>query len=51
MDAGGIRPTVLDMADRLAEAGYLVLLPDLFYRYGSYWKRHPRFEPQAAFEN
>jgi carboxymethylenebutenolidase len=36
MDAGGIRPAVLDMAQRLADFGYVVLLPDLFYRYGSY---------------
>jgi carboxymethylenebutenolidase len=36
MDAGGIRPTVLAMADRLASAGYVVLLPDLFYRFGPY---------------
>lgn len=36
MDAGGIRPAMLDMAQRLADAGYVVLLPDLFYRYGPY---------------
>ena len=36
MDAGGIRPAVLEMAQRLADAGYVVLLPDLFYRYGPY---------------
>jgi carboxymethylenebutenolidase len=36
MDAGGIRPAMLDMARQLAEAGYVVLLPDLFYRYGPY---------------
>ena len=36
MDAGGIRPAALEMAERLANAGYIVLLPDLFYRYGSY---------------
>jgi carboxymethylenebutenolidase len=36
MDAGGIRPGLLDMARQLAAGGYLVLLPDLFYRYGSY---------------
>lgn len=36
MDGGGIRPAVLDMAQRLASAGYVVLLPDLFYRYGPY---------------
>lgn len=42
MDAGGIRPAALDMARRLAEAGYLVLLPDLFYRYGPYGPFVPR---------
>jgi carboxymethylenebutenolidase len=36
MDAGGIRPAMIDMARRLAEAGHVVLLPDLFYRYGPY---------------
>lgn len=36
MDAGGIRPTLIDMAERIARGGYVVLLPDLFYRYGSY---------------
>lgn len=36
MDAGGIRPAMVDMARRLAAAGYVVLLPDLFYRYGPY---------------
>lgn len=36
MDAGGIRPALVDMAERLARGGYLVLMPDLFYRYGPY---------------
>src|SRR5271156_3793611 len=36
MDGGGIRPAVLEMAQRLANGGYVVLLPDLFYRYGPY---------------
>lgn len=36
MDALAIRPALLSMAQRLADAGYLVLLPDLFYRYGPY---------------
>jgi len=36
MDAGGIRPAVLEMAQRLAGYGYVVLVPDLFYRYGAY---------------
>ena len=42
MDAGGIRPAVVGMAERLAHAGYLVLLPDMFYRYGSYGPFVPR---------
>ncbi len=42
MDAGGIRPAVLEMAQRLAEAGYVVLLPDLFYRYGPYGPLVPK---------
>jgi carboxymethylenebutenolidase len=35
-DAGGIRPAMLEMAARLADAGYVVLLPDLYYRFGPY---------------
>lgn len=34
MDGIGIRPALFDMAERLAAAGYYVLLPDLFYRIG-----------------
>ena len=34
MDGIGIRPALFDMAERLANAGYYVLLPDLFYRIG-----------------
>jgi carboxymethylenebutenolidase len=40
-DAGGIRPAVLQMGQRLANAGYVVLLPDLFYRYGPYGPLDP----------
>jgi carboxymethylenebutenolidase len=36
MDALGIRPAMWDMAQRLADGGYAVLLPDLFYRSGPY---------------
>ncbi|WP_294003645.1 dienelactone hydrolase family protein [Sphingomonas sp.] len=36
MDGLAIRPALLAMAKRLACCGYVVLLPDLFYRAGSY---------------
>jgi len=32
MDAVGIRPAMVEIAERIANAGYYVLLPDLFYR-------------------
>lgn len=41
MDAGGIRPATSAMARRLAQAGFVVLLPDLFYRHGSYGPLDP----------
>jgi carboxymethylenebutenolidase len=46
MDAFAIRPALLDMARRLANAGYVVLLPDLFYRYGPY----PTLVPKDVFQ-
>jgi carboxymethylenebutenolidase len=36
MDGIGIRPAMLEVGERLATQGYLVLLPDLFYRSGPY---------------
>ena len=36
MDALAIRPTLFAMAQRLADAGHVVLLPDMFYRLGGY---------------
>jgi carboxymethylenebutenolidase len=36
MDGVGIRPAMLEVGERLATHGYLVLLPDLFYRAGPY---------------
>src|ERR1700738_1272006 len=36
MDGLGIRPVMWEMGQRLADGGYLVLLPDLYYRLGSY---------------
>lgn len=42
MDALAIRPTLLEMGQRLADHGFVVLLPDLFYRYGPYEPLVPR---------
>jgi carboxymethylenebutenolidase len=42
MDAGGIRPALFDMTQRLADAGYVVLLPDMFYRAGPYGPFMPK---------
>ena len=36
MDGIGIRPAILAVGERLATHGYVVLLPDLFYRSGPY---------------
>src|SRR5256885_9572262 len=36
MDGIGIRPALFEMAEKLASAGYYVLLPDLYYRGGPY---------------
>lgn len=35
-DAGGVRPTFHQMADRLAAFGHAVLLPDVYYRSGDW---------------
>jgi carboxymethylenebutenolidase len=42
MDGLAIRPALFDMGQRLADAGYFVLLPDLFYRAGPYAPLDPR---------
>jgi carboxymethylenebutenolidase len=47
MDGPGIRPAVHDVAKRLAGYGYLVLLPDLFYRSGPY----APIDPKVVFTN
>ena len=36
MDGLAIRPTMFEMAERLASNGYYVLLPDMFWRLGGY---------------
>jgi len=35
-DAGGMRDTMRQMGDRLSSLGYVVLLPDFYYRLGPY---------------
>lgn len=42
MDAFGIRPGLLEMAGTVARGGYLVLVPDLFYRVGRYQTLVPK---------
>jgi carboxymethylenebutenolidase len=45
MDGVGIRPALLDMGQRMADRGYVVLLPDLYYRSGLY----EPLDPKALF--
>jgi carboxymethylenebutenolidase len=45
-DAFGIRPTMVQMASHVASQGYVVLLPDLFYRFGPYGP----FDPKEFFK-
>ncbi|HVZ33472.1 MAG TPA: dienelactone hydrolase family protein [Polyangiaceae bacterium] len=50
MDGRGIRPALFEMGQRLADAGYYVLLPDLFYRAGPYEAPSPKLfseDPEA----
>ena len=42
MDGLGIRPTIFEMGQRLADHGYVVLVPDLFYRAGPYEALEPK---------
>ncbi|WP_428340392.1 dienelactone hydrolase family protein [Mycobacterium sp.] len=46
-DAGGTRQTFVDMAARLADFGYAVLLPDVYYRQGD-WEP---FDMKTAFSD
>jgi carboxymethylenebutenolidase len=41
-DGLGMRPAMHEIAERLATAGYRVLMPDLFYRLGAYTSPDPR---------
>ena len=44
-DAGGVRQTFFDMAAKLADSGYAVLLPDVYYRQGDW----APFDMETAF--
>ena len=44
-DAGGARPAIRQMAQRLADLGYAVLVPDVYYRSGSW----APFDMKTAF--
>jgi carboxymethylenebutenolidase len=46
-DAGGTRQTFVDMAARLADLGYAVLLPDVYYRHGDW----APFDMRTAFSD
>jgi carboxymethylenebutenolidase len=46
-DAGGIRDTIRQMGERLAGLGYVVLVPDFYYRNGPY----EAVDMRTAFQN
>jgi carboxymethylenebutenolidase len=51
MDAPAIRPAMFEMGERLAQAGYYVLLPDVFWtssRPGPATRRWARCSPGCA---
>jgi carboxymethylenebutenolidase len=41
MDGIGMRPAIVEVAERIAATGYRVLIPDLFYRAGPYTAPDP----------
>jgi len=45
MDGLGIRPALFEIGERIASFGYVVLLPDLFYRFG----RNLTVDPDTFF--
>ncbi|MEI9938970.1 MAG: dienelactone hydrolase family protein [Pseudomonadota bacterium] len=52
IDGRGIRPALFELGERIAQAGYLVLLPDLFYRGGKYEAPDAkRFSEDEAFRS
>ena len=49
MDAFGVRPAMREMAGRMAEGGYAVLLPNLYYRAGRA-EELGAFDPATSFQ-
>ncbi|UDY22765.1 dienelactone hydrolase family protein [Nocardioides sp. Kera G14] len=54
MDAIGLRPRIAEMVDRIASWGYIVLAPNVFYRWGTAEELEPKGslmdpESRAAF--
>jgi carboxymethylenebutenolidase len=47
VDAGGVRPTMHQMAERLASLGYFVLMPNVYYRAGAF----APFDMKTVFGN
>jgi len=52
IDAIGLRPRTKEMADRIAARGYIVLLPNLFYRAGRapIWETPNLVDPESRAE-
>lgn len=49
IDAFGVRPTTMEMADRIAAEGYLVLMPNTLYRGGPFgWPGTPEWTDENA---
>lgn len=51
-DAGGMRQTLRQMGERLSRLGYLVLMPDCYYRFGDFGPidAHAAFQSKEAME-
>ena len=52
MDAGGVRPAMVTMAERLAAMGYVAFLPEMYYRSApsnrSTWRRCSPTPPNVS---
>ena len=46
MDAIGLRPRIREMAERLADDGYVVLAPNVYYRAGRQTRLQPLLYPR-----